>query len=119
MSRRRGSPPPSPEDILAAQLAQLGEGLTDESAANGSGKGKGKGKTKGGGGGSTASRRDSSVNPSAALGAKDGSGNGGRAGGVLGGSESVVHANMYCSACGREYPGSTVEESVARAKASW
>ncbi|CBN74163.1 conserved unknown protein [Ectocarpus siliculosus] len=31
------TPPPSAEDILAAQLAQLGEGLADESAANGSG----------------------------------------------------------------------------------
>ncbi|CAM9909254.1 unnamed protein product [Ectocarpus sp. 12 AP-2014] len=114
------TPPPSAEDILAAQLAQLGEGLADESAANGSGKGKGKGKgkTKGDADGSTASRRENSVNPSAALGAKDGSGNGSRAGGVRGGSESVVQ-KMYCSACGREYPGTVVEESVVRAKASW
>lgn len=122
LSCRRGSPPPSAEDILAAQLAQVGEGLADESAANGGGKGKskGKGKTKGGGGGSTTSGRETSVNPSAALGAKDGSvnGNGSRAGGVRGGSESVVQ-KMYCSACGREYPGMAVEESVARAKASW
>ncbi|CAM9395772.1 unnamed protein product [Ectocarpus fasciculatus] len=116
------TPPPSPEDILAAQLAQLGEGLTDESAASGSDKGKGKGKTKGGGGGiSTASRRESSGNPSAALDAKEGSGsgNGSRAGDVRGESETLVHASMYCSACGREYPGTAVKESVARAKASW
>lgn len=99
----RGSPPPTPEDILAAQLEQLGEIGSLASGTDGNGKGKAsKKKGSGGGGGG-------------AVGATAGTGNDGKLSGASG-SEGV----MYCSACGRQYSSAgVVEETLARAKSSW
>lgn len=130
MPSRRDSPPPTPEDVLAAQLEQLGEigGLT--SAGHGHGKGKGNKKKSGGGGSSSgsgsggaatgASKGDFSSAPCAV----EVSGRGSGAGGGGGGGEQLSGSSggegvVYCSACGRQYSAGVVEDSVARAKSSW
>lgn len=106
---RCSSPPPSPEEALAAQLAQLGElelevlTLSDKSsAANasaGGGNSKGTGKGKGNN--------------------KEDGGNGGGGGDTRAASEGGSDGMMYCSSCGRSYTAATVKESFSRAKSSW
>ncbi|CAM9457536.1 unnamed protein product [Pylaiella littoralis] len=125
------TPPPSPEDILAAQLAQLGEIETSPSPAagrkNGNGKGKGN-KSKGGGGGGGGNDRttgtgDAGVSSTPSI-APPVTGVNGRGHGVEGGGGAVPGKSgsedvMYCPACSRQYPARAIEESVARAKSSW
>ena len=108
MSSCRRSPPPTPEDILAAQLEQLGE-IGSLTSGNGNGSGKGKGNNKKGGG-----RGSGGGSGGGNIGAAGGAGNDGKLSGASG-SEGGV---MYCSACGRQYSAGAVEESVARATSS-
>eukprot|EP00903_Cladosiphon_okamuranus_P008244 g7936.t1 len=106
------SPPPTAEDILAAQLEQLGE-VGDFTSGQGNGKGKGN-KKKGGGsgkGGAATGALKGDV-PGAPL-ATDANCANSR------GKEAASEGLMYCSACGRQYSAAVVEDSVARAKSSW
>ncbi|CAM9294139.1 unnamed protein product [Scytosiphon promiscuus] len=119
------SHPPNPEDVLAAQLAKLDEGLSNmPTAGRGSGKGNG-GKASGGSGGSTVARAisgsiaGSTMETSAAPSKSNSNGRGNATSLLTKESGGVSNTHMYCSACGRQYPASAVEESVARAKASW
>lgn len=108
------SPPPSPEDILAAQLAELGEDLgLSGSTSSGLGKSNKKGKVKApspaNGKGRTpvdkASKKTASSESPEALHNQRGGDTG--------------DDSMYCSSCGRQYPRVSVSEGVARAEAAW
>lgn len=111
------SAPPSPEDILAAQLAELGEGMADSSSKKGRSKKKGSGAQRASVEGTLAeiNGNDVSVPQGSEAGGQIKDQNEGVGGGGTGGEDGP----MYCSACGREYPGKVVEESVARAKITW
>lgn len=99
VSHRR--PPPTPEDALAAQLAQLGE-LDGEN--------------------STLSDKSSAANAAAGGGnSSKGKGKGGKEGGgdKLSGSSGGEGGIMFCSSCGRKYSAAAAEESFSRAKSAW
>lgn len=86
------SPPQEPEDVIAAQLAELNADVTKP----------GRSKVPGG---KVSSRMKASSGPREAIGKETGSA----------GADDV----LFCSSCGRQYRTVAVDESVARAKLLW
>ncbi|CAM9628181.1 unnamed protein product, partial [Laminaria digitata] len=106
------TPPPSPEDVIAAQLAELGVEQPSSKAKSATGGRRGNGKKKGSGGGGGTASPPAATSP-AAIGSSREKGTSGGAAAV-----TVNDGVMHCPACRRQFPIEVVERTLSRAKVS-